>query len=297
MDQGDRRWIESRFGQTNDQLRVYTADEAEVDLSNWYRGRHVILLCNGPSLGDMDLTPLAQPGVMTAGINNGWVIWRPHLWFCVDDPANFIDVGWKDPTITKFAPLGKITKRLKVKLPDGGFRWSKYLANQMPSCFFFPRNERFHRDLFFTQNSVNWGCHSKKQCSEGIQSQRSVMLSAVRLLTWLGFKRIVLVGADFRMSHNAQNYAWKQARNEGSVKNNTKTYAALNERFRALHPGLLEQGIEIYNATPNSGLTAFPSMEWNRAVNEAAAECRKQVDTEGWYDVKLKEPAPQGSSE
>ena len=214
-----------------------------VSLENWYRGKSIFLLGGGPSLADMDLQGLRRPGVTTLGVNNVWAVFRPSLWICIDRPANFLPTGWKDPSIIKFAPAGKIDDYLHEKQPDGKFKVSTTTLRDMPSVFYFPRNEIFQPKQFFSERTINWGCHKNAKDPFGHTGSRSVMLAALRLSVYLGFKRIYIIGADFKMKDSPQrapvrNYAWEQWRHESSVRGNNKTYRVLNKRLASLLPGL-----------------------------------------------------------
>ena len=275
-------------------LLLYTSEGHSVSLENWYRGKPAFLVCGGPSLADMDLSQLRRPGIVTFGVNNVWATFRPNLWCCVDRPGNFLDTGWKDPAIIKFAPMGKIDTNLHLRKDNGDFRRSTYKLKDMPSVFYFRRNEKFEADRFFTQGTVNWGCHGKCVDDLGVKGSRSVMLAATRFMYYLGFRKIYIVGADFKMVKSGQeapvrNYAWDQWRHDSSVKGNNTTYSALNTRFNALLPHMKERKLEVYNCTPNSGLKSFPMMDFQKAVDLSAAECEKKVGTDGWYnhDPKL----------
>lgn len=266
-------------------LLLYTADGHSVSLENFYRGRRAFLVMPGPSLGKLDLTPLKlKPGILTMGVNNVWVHFRPNLWTCVDDPGHFVDTGWKDPSILKLVPSGKLNKQLHVKQPDGSFKASAFRVTQMPACLFFRRNERFQAETFLTEGTVNWGTHGKHTDHLGIKGSRTVMLSAVRLLYYLGIRTIYLLGVDFKMVDGEKNYVFTQFRYDKSVKGNTDSYAALTKRFQALIPYFKAAGLQIFNCNPDSGLKVFPHKPYEQAVAEATRECSKEVDTEGWYD-------------
>jgi hypothetical protein len=270
-------------------LLVYTADGQSISLENFYRGKSVFLVCGGPSLNDLDLTQLRRPGVITFGVNNVWSVFRPHLWCCVDRPGNFLDIGWKDPSILKFAPMGKIDAHLHVRKDNGEFRQSAYKLKDMPSVLYFRRNEKFEAPKFFTQGTVNWGCHGKCTDHLGIKGSRSVMLAATRLIHYLGFRKMFIIGADFKMTKSpsnqpVRNYAWEQWRHDSSVRGNTSTYEALNRRFTALLPYLQKGKMKVFNCTPGGNLTAFPRRKFQDAVDQVASECEKKVGTEGWYN-------------
>lgn len=265
---------------------LYTAEGHSVSLRNWYRGRHVFFVGNGPSLKQLDLEKLNSKGIVTAGINNGWFVHRPDLWFCVDDPGNFADVIWKDPGVVKFVPMGKIERKLRVRRGDGGFRESKFTAGQMPACWFYRRNTKFNHETYLTENTINWGTEGKMVDSLGIKGSRSVMLAAMRLLIYLGFSHIYLVGCDFRMALGEGNYAFEQDRTPSSVKGNNTTFEALNKRFASVWPEIKKSGVKIWNCYEGSGLKVFPHLPFEDAVLRASKECSKEVSTKGWYDKR-----------
>ena len=226
------------------------------------------------------------------GVNNSWVVYKPQLWVGVDDPGNFVDIGWKDPSITKFAPAGHWHKWLVVKEDNGTFRRSQFRVDDMPNVYYFRRNHNFDVKKFLHEPTVNWGNEDKGIDALGIKGGRSVMLSAIKILYYLGFRTVYMLGADFNMSSEAdQNYAFKQHRDSVSVSGNNATYAKLNKRFTALLPEFAEEGMRIYNCYQKSGLTAFPYMSYNEALDRASATCSKPIDTEGWYDRKERERA------
>lgn len=271
-------------------LRFYTAAGETVSLSQFYADRSAFLLLSGPSLADVDPFSFQKRGVVTMGVNNSWATVRPNLWTCADPPSNFHDKGWKDPGITKFVPLPLMHSPLAVRHSDGVFARSSFCCWQMPAVYFFPRNAQFNHETYLTEPSVNWGCAGGVTDSLGIESSRSVMLSALRVLCHLGFKRIYLVGCDFRMSNNAQNYSFEQDRVPSSVSGNNRSYAIMNKRLAALRPVLEKSGIEVSNCTQNSELEAFDYVPLTRALDDATEECGGDFVTKGWYDSAVKAP-------
>jgi hypothetical protein len=258
-------------------------------MENFYRGSQVFLVCSGPSLKDHDLSLLSRRGIVTMAINNAWSVIRPNLWVCVDDPGNFLDVGWKDPSIIKFAPFGHLHKNLQVKEPNGSFRPSQFKVSDMPSVYYFRRNEKFEVNNFLHQNTINWGNKDADTDELGNKGGRSVMLAAIRLLYYLGFRRVYLLGVDFKMENGKQNYAFAQDRSTSSIKGNNNTYNALNSRFKAMSQIFEQNDFKVFNCNPQSGLTAFPFMNYQQAIDAASSRFQKDMDTEGWYDRKERE--------
>ena len=288
LDESDERAFKKLIPSTKS-LHLYTSDGVSVSLENFYRGSHVFLVCSGPSIKSLDLSLLSRRGIVTMAINNAWSIIRPNLWVCVDDPGNFLDIGWKDPSIIKFAPLGHLHKNLQVKESNGTFRPSQFKVADMPSVYYFRRNEKFEVGNFLCQNTVNWGNRDSDTDDLGNKGGRSVMLAAIRLLYYLGFRRIYLLGADFKMEIGKQNYVFAQDRSSSSVKGNNNTYRALNSRFEAMKPIFEQNDLQIFNCNNQSGLTAFPFIHYQQAIDVASGRFQKEMDTEGWYDRKERE--------
>lgn len=289
IDPGDLRVVRSL--EKPEGMRLYTSGGDSVSLRGWYKDRHCFLICGGPSLNDFDLEQLHSPGCVTFGMNNSWSVWRPDLWVYVDQPGGFLDSCWKDPKIIKFCPVSHLEKNLHVRKPDGSFRKSKYKVKQMPSCFFFVRNERFCPQCYLDEPCVNWGGHSKYIDPMGIKGCRSVMLAAFKLIFYLGFSKVYLVGCDFEMKWKRDNeqgaYAFRQFGWQSKCKGNNSAYQSLSRRFAALRPRMEARGLTVFNCTPGSKLTAFPQMSFAEAVKRASREPGKVVDTEGWYDHVL----------
>lgn len=263
-------------------LRLYTTDFDSVSLSDFYRGRQAFLVLSGPSLADIDLSQLDRRGILTMGVNNSWSVYRPNLWTCVDSPGRFIDTGWKDPGILKFVPMSSWNGRLRIQKPNGTMKPSAFRVKQMPSVLLYRRSEHFDHRKFLDEDVVCWGNNSATKDSLGIKGKRSVMLVALRLLHYLGFRTVYLVGADFKMADDRK-YAFDETRTNAAIRHNNVLYDSLNQRFEAMADYFKKSRFNVLNCTPDSGLTAFPHLPFDDAVAKASAECGKPVNTKGWY--------------
>lgn len=248
----------------------FTRECAQLNLIGQYKGASAFLILNGPSLvsGEYDISLLNLPGVITYGVNNGPSTFRPNFWSCVDDPTRFLKSIWLDPKITKFIPHAHAEKPIfdnekweDMKSQDG----QKILAGECPNCVFFHRNEKFVANRWLFEDKINWG--NSKHHGGG----RSVMLPALRILFLLGFRRVYLIGADFKMTEDYA-YHFDEQRPKGSVNCNMSTYRRMNnEYFPQLKPYFKEEGYEVFNCTKDSGLTAFDYFPYEDAI----AECTK----------------------
>lgn len=260
----------------------YTKDKTPLPIEGSFYNQSVFLVVGGPSLSSFNLSLIKQPGIITMGVNNVAKVFRPNIWTLVDDVKNFMISVWKDPCILKLVPQPKH----RHKLFDNTL-WKEVTTrvHDCPNVAYFLRNEKFDHKTFLYEDTINWG-NSKDN-----GGTRSVFLSAIRLLHVLGFKRVFLVGADFRMEHGKKNYAWDQDRSKHSVKNNNSTYKVLNERFDLLRPIFEKERFYIFNCTPNSGLKTFPYMPYSDAIKLALRDF-PDVDNEnvtGMYERKALE--------
>ena len=238
-----------------------------LNLQAWVGGGGtVFLVLNGPSLDAETRALLAhRPGVVTFGVNNGAHGFRPDLWACVDGPERFMGSIWQDGRILKFVPAEFLDREWGVP--------GRTVAD-CPRVVGYRRNERFSAARFLTEGSINWGNHKRHG------GGRSVMLAALRIAYELGFRRVVLVGCDFRMTAE-QRYWFAEQRTPQAIRNNQTIYRKLEDYFTALLPVFRAAGFAVVNATPGSALTVFPQVDLKAEV--AAASVDVSGSTEGMY--------------
>lgn len=263
---------------------LFTRDGHNLFLGDLYRGRTAFLVCSGPSLRSHDLSLLQQRGFVTLSVNNAATVVRSQLWCSVDDPGNFSDAIWRDPGIMKFVPLCHMEKKFTVRSESKQLTASQEKVGDMPAVFGFRRNESFNAEQWLYEDTFNWGNHSRLVDAYGQKGSRSVMYVALRMLFYLGIRRIYLLGCDFRMESGKQNYAFEQDRSPSSVKGNNSSYQILNTRLGHLKPHFEQEGLEIFNCTPNSGLTAFPYVTYEAAVADVRAAMPHEIITKGMYE-------------
>ncbi len=260
-----------------------------IDLAGIYRGNAGFLLGAGPSLSAVDLSKLMLRGVLLCAMNNVAAIVRPHLWVSVDDPGNFADVIWRDPAIIKFLPHEHMDQQLVARDANGGLFVSADRVAAMPAVFGYHRNERFDPSRWLYEETFNWGNRGNEPDLDGNTGGRSVMLVALRMLFYLGIRHVYLLGCDFRMALDQQNYAFPQARTRAAVHNNNNTFRILNHRLRHLKPHFDAAGFRVRNCTEGSELDAFPNVTLDEALSAVTAHMPKTISTEGMYDRQQRE--------
>lgn len=268
---------------------LFTRDGHNAWLGDSLRGATCFLICSGPSLGSHDLGRLNRPGILTAAVNNAAIAppvvearHRPHYWFAVDGAAKFSTAIWRDPAITKFFPFDKTEEKLR-QWNGHDFETLSARVGDMPSVYFYRRNEDFVPAQWLSESTVNWGQHSAKVDGEGLQSKRSVMLPAVRILYFLGVRKIFLLGCDFHMA-SGEPYAFPQGKDKAGCRHNNKLYSTLDQRFAALLPYFQEAGLEIFNCTEKSGLTAFAHVSYQDAIASVTDDF-PEPHTDGHYQT------------
>lgn len=268
---------------------LFTRDGHNLFLGDMYRGQAAFLIGGGPSLSAQPLKLLERRGVLQCAMNNVAAVVRPQLWVSVDAPGHFADAIWRDPGILKFVPLCHMEKPLMVRDPDGELVPGDELVGDMPAVFGYRRNETFRPDQWLFEDTFNWGNRAHQMDELGNKGSRSVMYVALRLLFYLGVRRVFLLGCDFRMELGQRNYAFEQDRSRSSVRGNNSSYEILNSRLAALKPHFDREGFEIWNCTPNSDLTVFPKMELADAAEWAAERIPRRIDTAGMYDYEQRQ--------
>lgn len=272
---------------------LFSRDGHNIWISDIYKGCSAFLVLGGPSFGLLikDKTKiqvndkesllkkdcLKYPGVLTMSVNNTPKTFRTDLWTCVDDPTHFIKSIWLDPKIQKFIPLDHAEKFI---FDNEKWVMTDIKTGDCPNVIFYRRNEHFQPNQFLTENTFNWGNH--KDYGGG----RSVMLVAIRMLYYLGVRKIYLLGCDFVMS-DKQKYHFAQNRTKSSQKGNNETYSKLINRFIELKPIFEQYKLEIFNCNFDSELRVFPFIDFKDAFLESIKQMPLSINkerTQGLYE-------------
>lgn len=258
---------------------------------NLYRGRPAFLVCGGPSLRGMDLSPLTERGMLVAACNNVAATHvRPNLWFSVDDCCRFSEAIWRDPAIIKIVKHRWHTRTIyrRADGSDPGKVWEPdpSLLKTYPGIFWLLWKNGFDPNTFLTDPLPTWGCdHKTLLPAPDNQPVHSVMFIALRMLHWLGCRTVYLLGCDFDMPMKSHRYAFDTHECNASALDNSWNYQWLQRRFVELRPHFAEHGYRVVNCTPGGKLEAFERMEFGTAVAEAKRllEWPREVSVYGLY--------------
>jgi len=253
-------------------------------------GRAVFLLGGGPSANDLPLERLRRRGVWSLAVNNmaGHRIVRPQAFVCSDPPSKFSHSIWFDPGIMKFVPVPKLSgSRGKLREKKNGqfFDSSKKVCD-CPNVWGFERESWLSPDdSFFLSEKALWGNHDSGVRKTGQPKTVCTVLLALRILYYLGARRIFLVGVDFRMSFG-KGYAFEQDRTKEAVESNNNQFSIVNKWLCEMEAkGVFKRfGLEIYNCYQFSGLRAFPFVPFSEALEVVTEGVEEFPDLSGWYE-------------
>lgn len=278
---------ERQLFDNRDPLRVYNSQKHDATLRDLWRYTAGFLVCGGPSLRDYDLSFLKERGVVSLGINNvaGYAPVRAMTFS--DPPEKFHHGIFLDPAMIKLVPVPKLKKQIRIKHPDGTFERSKLRVKDCPNVWAYQRDCYYEPKTFLTQDGASWGNNNKGVEKTGRPKILFTFFLGLRLMHYLGVRRVYLIGADFNMSEAAgahNNYAFKEERWKGAIAGNNNHYRRANEMCHELRPYLEKAGFHVFNCNPRSRLSAFDFVPLDVAIEDCRNEVpREPFDLTGWY--------------
>ncbi len=263
-------------------------------LRNLLAGGSAFLIGGGPSANDLSLELFSSRGIFSLAVNNsaGHPKIRPQAMVCSDPPKKFSHSIWLDPAIMKFVPtpkLGGRRARLRKKV-NGIFSGLGKSTSDCPNTWGFQRHSWLYPDeRFFLSDGACWGNHKSGVEQTGEPKTVCTMLLGLRILYYLGARKIYLIGVDFSMGPG-RGYSFNQARDVGACASNNSQYYIVNHWLCKMQENgtFGKFGLEVYNCYRNSGLRAFPFVPFTEAVRDARGMVETIPDLAGWYDSETK---------
>jgi hypothetical protein len=255
-------------------------------LRDLWKDKAGFLCGGGPSINELPYQRLAERGICSLGINNvaGYV---PVKAMTFSDPPSKFHYGiLYDPGVMKIVPKPKLRQKIRLKNPaTGEFVSSRKRVRDMPNVWGFERNCEFRPEEFLTRDSATWGNNNKGVAATGGEKTLNTLLIGIRLMHYLGVRRVYFLGVDFGMAGTERqlgNYAFGQA---GSPDGNNNAYRVLIRWLKELKPLFDEDGFSLYNCNPESHLTVFPYVPFENALEDCRAPVPVEpFDLEGWYE-------------
>jgi hypothetical protein len=276
-----------------DPLHILDRHRHQTDaLRDLLSGDPAFLVCGGPSANDLPLEHLNDRGVFTFCVNNvaGHSRFRPNAFVCSDPPMKFSHSIWFDKQIMKFVPTPKMSggrSHLRTKT-NGEFQRSDRKVLDCPNIWGFKRESWFTPDaLSWLSDGACWGNHKAGTMRTGEPKTVCTMLLGLRLLYYLGARRIYLIGVDFSMTPDC-GYSFGQGRTEGAAESNNRQFGIVNKWIcEMVANGVFSQfGLEVFNCFEMSGLRAFPYVPFDLALKDVIGEVEQSPDLVGWYEKK-----------
>lgn len=242
-------------------------------LQDVWRGGGLFLIAGGPSIRTTDLDQLGQRGLMTMAVNQVAATHvRPDIWVTVDPPGHFHELAWRDPRIIKLCRFDRMNSELRRatdRWKDNGGRFfdpTGITPRSLPNTYIFrPGGMGSEVGDFLTSPEIPW-CVTTPTSPRRKRETRSVMLAALSLAYRLGFRRVYLVGTDFKMD-TARPYAFDQQKDQTACEFNNNSYGALGAVFQKLEAEQFRpNGFRVFNCTPGSELHAFEHLDLEDAV-------------------------------
>ena len=268
-------------------------------LRNMWMGCAAFYVCGGPSMKSIDLSFLKERGIVSLAINNA-AAYAPVKAMAFSDPASkFSSNVFFDPAIIKFVPKPKLRERVRAKLPDGRFQWTAYTVSQCPSVFSFERDGLYEPETFLTRDKASWGVSKRYEVNKDKDKILCTFFIGLRLLHYLGVRRIYLLGVDFKMTPESQ-YAFGQSKHSGGVVSNNNSYRVATKMLVTLRPHLEAAGLEVFQTNPDSDMKAFDFVDLAYAIEDCRGLVQKEpYDLSRYYEKPQigAEPAPEGDAE
>jgi hypothetical protein len=290
-----------QFPASTDPLLVYDrhGEPAGHVLRDLWRPAAAFLVGGGPSLNRLPYELLAERGIVSLGINNVCGKVPVRAFVCSDPPEKFHHGIFFDPAMLKFVPQPKLRKRVRAKLPDGSFCWTTFRVGDCPNVWGFSRRAEFDPAQFLTTQYATWGNDDEAVAKNGRPKILFTFFLALRLLHYLGVRRIYLLGVDFTMHDGpGGGYAFEQSRWASSVGGNQSIYRVAAAMCAELRPVFDRSGLEVYNCNQESGLAVWPYVPFTEALEDCRGMTpREPYDLSGWYEKDGKDEEERGEKE
>lgn len=239
------------------------------------------LVCGGPSLKDHPLERLKERGVVSLGVNLAAAFAPVRAWCFGDPQGKFCHGLFLDPAIMTFAPLPKLGRKFVVKLKDG-FQVARLRVDNCPNTYGYSRLTYFMPKDFFDTPHAHWGPGKHQPADVPPVGCLCTMLVGLRLLYYLGVRRIYLLGVDYK-GRDGMCYGFPNRKRERN-----RRFKREGEMLRLLKPVFDERGLEVYNCNQWSACDLFPYVPFDVALENCKGDVGDEpLDTIDWYDKKL----------
>jgi hypothetical protein len=252
-----------------------------ADLAGLWHPQPGFLVCGGPSLRRYDRELLRQRGVVAVGVNNAAAYLPCSAWTFGDPQWKFHHALHFDPKCLTFAPIAKLRRTVRAKLPDGSFRYTDQRLADCPGVFGVARSGRFDSESFLSTYYAHWGRGGKGSDAKDRPFTRlATMLIGLRLLHYLGCPRVYMLGVDFWIDNDADHgYAWGAEASGGN-----RAWWKIDAMLKGLAATFDRAEFRVMNCNAESKCEAFPHAPFEQAVRDCRGPVpREPLDIGDWY--------------
>lgn len=261
-----------------------------MNFFNWYNGDTVYLIARGPSIAkhleNKEVRKLLlHPSIVKYGMNTSPEIIDNHvnLWSGVDKMRKFSSSILKNPNIMKFIPMNRyqvisdgtkdgMDSEKGIAYKDDKHRYTCHCPNTVGVQTFLleehPKSQMSFGNSYLGSTAVLYGYY---------KGMKSVFLFTLKVCILLGFKRIIMLGVDFKMSNDTPYYKNTAADYpKFHIDHNNKLYNTLGPQMKDINR-LLKTGESGYRTKI---LTATPieSMPFIESIN-LKEELEREIET------------------
>ena len=212
-----------------------------------WKGETCVILAGGPSLNDVDLSPLWRTRVIA--INDSWRQYplADVFYFC--DPQWWLDQELLN--LNSLSRKGYVTSFEEIK-----------------GRFWVSGSEPFENDarIQFLKLTGQTGLETNPT---GLRHGSNSGYQAANLAYHFGVKKIILLGYDMRVVNGRTH--WHSERREPAEQFAVTLSHSMLPLFETLRAPLQEAGVEVINATPDSALKVWPYVPLEEALGLCGA--------------------------
>lgn len=239
--------------QTSVPASAFQRDPSLKQYQDLHAGKRCIIMGNGPSLNDTDLTLLNDEIVI--GLN------KVHLLFD--------RIPWRPAYVVSF--IEEVIKQAQggfetLEMPLFLSQWGRpYMANRKGPTHYFGPNKRFA----FSLNPV-----------EEVTAGFTVTYVAMQLAFYMGFKKVILIGVDHNFNYDGPSSTWQTLEQTHTGRHFIDNYFQPGEKWESPNLPMAEAhyalaravfqhfGREIVDATAGGKLTVYRKTTLAEALAE-----------------------------
>ena len=225
-------------------------------LDDMYKAGTVMLFGGAPTIKDLPLDRLREKGVISAAINNAAVHFRPQLWFSGDNPQCYAQEILRDAAIMKFAPQWHMETQVSG-------RPYKTYPNMV---FYIPDRSIPISDMLTPNKNTPW--------------LGNTLSTAIAVLYFVGFRKIILCGCDFEPAADGSMYAHPDTLTDQEKRANLRLYQHQVEFLISLKPVLKSAGLTLMDCSSKTKLAEhYETMTFDAAVDFCLKDQAGPCDT------------------